>query len=408
MIGAGAAGIMAALHAAPVAQEGGSVSLFEHNQTVGRKLLVTGSGRCNLSNDLLDPSLYYCSDPDWIELFLDRFGVAELKEVFEKLGIPTIKTDDGWYYPLSQSAHAVVEILHERLLEADVKLRVATEVEWFSWKEGQFELKLNWNERKTVERFDRLVLAAGGKAYPDLGSKGSLFPALRQIGHTVEPIRPALGPIFVDLGAFSALKGLRFDAVTSIYLDGERLSSTFGNLIVTEKGFNGPGVMNLSHFVGSFPGRDLQLQVNFLAPFWEGMAEELADLEKARGSLRALLLRALAPKAVDFFLSQAEIAPETQIKAVEGEQLLRMLRVATDNRFKIKGAGDLKNSQVTIGGAPVSEVDPITFESKLIPGLYLVGGTNNIAGPCGGYNLHYAFGSGVLAGKHLVSSNINH
>jgi len=407
VIGAGAAGIMAALQAAPVMQEGEEVTLFEHNQTIGRKLLVTGSGRCNLTNDTLIPSLYYCSDPDWIEKFLDTFGVAEMKEVFEKLGIPTIKTDDGWYYPLSQSAQSVVEILKERLGEVGIKLRAATEVEWFNWKDGQFELKLNWNEQKTVERFDKLVLAAGGKAYPELGSKGNLFPALERLGHTVERISPALGPIFVDLGAFKALKGLRFDAVTSIYLDGERLGSTFGNLIVTEKGFNGPGVMNLSHFVGLHHGKNLELQVNFLAPFWEGMAEELADLENAWGSLRGLVLRALAPKAVDFFLSQAEIAPKTQIKAVEGEQLLALLRVATDNRFKVKGAGDFKNSQVTIGGVPVGEVDPLSFESKLIPGLYLVGETINVAGPCGGYNLHYAFGSGILAGKHLVSSKQN-
>jgi predicted Rossmann fold flavoprotein len=400
VIGAGAAGIMAALQAAPGV---GELSLFEHNQTIGRKLLVTGSGRCNLSNDAVDPSLYYCQDPEWISSFLDTFPVADLRDVFDKLGIPTFKTDDGWYYPLSQSAQAVVEILKERLDEADLRLRVATEVEWFSLKEGRFELKLNWNGQKTTEYFDKLVVAAGGKAYPELGSKGVLFPALKSIGHTVEELTPALGPIYVDLGAFSALKGLRFDAVTSLYLDGERLGSTFGNLIVTEKGFNGPGVMNLSHFVALYPGRNLELQVNFLAPFWEGMAEELADLEKARGSLRALLLRALAPKAVDFFLSQATIPAETPIRQVEGEQLLRLLRVATDNRFKVKGAGDFRNSQVTIGGVPVNEVDPNSFKSTLVPGLYLVGESLNISGPCGGYNLHFAFGSGILAGKHLAS-----
>src|SRR5690606_9278627 len=104
---------------------------------------------------------------------------------------------------------------------------------------------------------------------------------------------------------------------------------------------------------------------------------------------------------------QAEINPEIQIKTVEGEQLLRLLRVATDNRFTVRGAGDFKNSQTKVGGVPVGEVDPLTFESRLIPGLFLVGESNNIAGPCGGYNLHYAFGSGILAGKHLVGSNHN-
>ena len=407
VIGAGAAGIMAALPAAPVTQAGGTVSLFEHNQTIGRKLLVTGSGRCNLTNDALDPSLYHCADPEWMASFLDRLGVAELRDWLERLGIPTFKTDDGWYYPLSQSAQSVVEILRERLEEAGILMRVATKVEWFGLKDDQFELKLNWNEQKTVERFDKLVVAAGGMAYPDLGSRGSLFSSLERAGHTIETIIPALGPIYVELGAFKALKGLRFDAVTSIYKDGERLGSTFGNLIVTEKGFNGPGVMNLSHYVGLHPGKELQLQVNFLAPFWEGMAEELADLEKAKGSLRGLLLRALPPKAVDFLMSQAELDPGTPIKGVEGEQLLRLLRVATDNRFKITGAGDFRNSQVTVGGVAVGEVDPLTFESRLVPGLYLVGETNNVAGPCGGFNLHYAFGSGFLAGKHLTSLQNN-
>jgi len=404
VIGAGAAGVMAALHAS---QEGCQVTLFEHNQTIGRKLLVTGSGRCNLSNEALDPSAYTYQEQEWMGRFLDAFGVGELKDVLEKLGIFIFKTDDGWYYPISQSAQSVVTILTERLGEAGVELRVATEVEWFSVKEGQFELKLNWNERRTMESFDKLVLAAGGKAYPELGSRGALFPALEKLEHSLSPVLPALGPIYADLQAYKALKGQRFDAVTTVYADDEALGSTFGNLIVTEKGFNGPGVMNLSHFVGLHHGKNLELQVNFLAPFWEGMAEELADLENAWGSLRGLVLRALAPKAVDFFLSQAEIAPKTQIKAVEGEQLMALLRVATDNRFKVKGAGDFKNSQVTIGGVPVGEVDPLSFESKLIPGLYLVGETNNVAGPCGGYNLHYAFGSGILAGKHLVSSKQN-
>ena len=402
VIGAGAAGIMAALQAS---KGGMQVVLFEHNPSIGKKLLVTGSGRANLSNESLDPNLYHCDDSDWMAEFLNHFGVAELKDLFEKLGIPTFNTDDGWLYPLSQSAHSVVEILKERLEEAGVDLRLASEVEWFSFKEDQFELKFNQNGEQQKESFDALVLAAGGKAYPDLGSKGALFPVLKSLGHTVLPIGPALGPIFAELGVFKALKGQRFDAVTSIYLEGERLASSFGNLIITEKGFNGPAVMNLSHHVALYPGKELELQVNFLSAFWEGLAEELADLENARGSLRSLLLRALNPKAVDFFLDQAKIPQKTKLKALQGEELLQLLRIASDNRFKISCAGDFKNSQTKVGGVPVNEVDPESLESKIIPRLYLVGETNNVAGPCGGYNLHYAFGSGFLAGKALAGSN---
>ena len=151
VIGAGASGIMAALQAS---KGGMQVVLFEHNPSIGKKLLVTGSGRANLSNENLDPTLYHCDDPDWMTTFLNSFGFAELNELLEKLGIPTIKTDDGWLYPLSQSAQSVVEILKERLEEAGIDLRLTSEVEWFSLNEGRFELKINQNGEEYKEAFD--------------------------------------------------------------------------------------------------------------------------------------------------------------------------------------------------------------------------------------------------------------
>ena len=400
VIGAGAAGLMAALSLARVDAQ---VTIFEQNPSIGKKIFVTGSGRCNLSNEAVCAAAYYCEDPDWMGKLLENFGIPELKDCFEKLGIPLIKTEDGWYYPLSQSAQSVVAIMEERFQESSVKLRVATKVEWFSQEEGGFKLKLDQNGESYTQYFDRLIVAAGGKAYPDLGSKGELFPALAALGHQVRPKKPALGPIYVDLQEFKQLKGQRFDAICSLYADGERLHSTFGNLIVTEKGFNGPGVMNLSHLVVLNPEKHLELQVNFLGPYWEGMAEQFVDPIKARRSLRALLLQAFNPKASAFFLEQAKIQSQTAIDKLDEAQLTNLLRVATDNRFKVTGAGDFTNSQVSVGGVPVSEIDPCSCQSLLIPGLYLVGETNDVIGPCGGYNLHYAFGSGFLAGKHLAS-----
>ncbi|MGI5881315.1 MAG: aminoacetone oxidase family FAD-binding enzyme [Syntrophomonadaceae bacterium] len=404
VIGAGAAGIMAALSLARVDAQ---VTLFEQNPRIGKKILVTGSGRCNLSNESVCAEAYHCADTEWMGIFLENYGIPELKDCFEKLGIPLIKTDDGWYYPLSQSAQSVVAILEERLLESAVKLRVATKAEWFSQDEGGFKLKLNQNSEQYTQYFDRLIVAAGGKASPNLGSKGELFPALQAIGHQVLPKEPALGPIYVDLQEFKQLKGQRFNAICSLYADGERLHSTFGNLIITDKGFNGPGVMNLSHLVALNPDKQLELQVNFLGPYWEGMAEQFVDPIKARRSLRGLLLHAFTPKASAFFLEQAKIQSQTAIDKLDEAQLTNLLRVATNNRFNVTGAGDFTNSQVSVGGVPVSEVDPHSCQSLLIPGLYLVGETNDVIGPCGGFNLHYAFGSGFLAGKHLASEIIS-
>jgi predicted flavoprotein YhiN len=135
------------------------------------------------------------------------------------------------------------------------------------------------------------------------------------------------------------------------------------------------------------------------------MAEQFADPGKASRSIRALLLQTFSPKAVDFFLSQAIIQAESHLDALDETRLKNLLRVATDNRFKITGAGDFSSSQVSVGGVPVGEVDARTCQSLLVPGLYLVGETIDVAGPCGGYNLHYAFGSGILAGKDLAGNN---
>jgi len=400
VIGAGPAGLMAAIQAA----EGGSrITLFEHNPNIGRKLLVTGSSRCNLTNDTVEAAAYYCEDTTWIETFLGVFGVEEFRRALDRLGIPTQKTDDGWYYPRSQSAQAVAEVFGESLRERGIELRVATHISDISHKNEVFQLQVSGLGLHQTESFDRLVLGAGGKAYPELGSRGELFGALEKLGHNVRPLQPALGPIFVDLGAFKQLKGQRFDVLASIWNGEEQLGKTLGNVIINQDGFNGPGVMNLSHLVALNPGADLTLQVNFIAPFWSDFADILTGQVAHPCSLRAGLLRYFPPKSADFFIRQARLDPAAKLTALTEEQIRQLLEVTAEAKFGVTGAGSFRNSQVSVGGVPVGEVDPLSMESRLIPGLHLVGETLDVIGPCGGFNLHFAFGSGYLAGTHLAS-----
>ena len=399
VIGAGPAGLMAAIQAA---EGGGRITLFEHNPNIGRKLLVTGSSRCNLSNDAVEAAAYYCEDPTWMETVLGVFGVEEFRRALDRLGIPTQKTDDGWYYPRSQSAQAVAEVLGEALAERGIELRVATHISQIFYENEAFQLQVTGLGLNQTESFDRLVLGAGGKAYPELGSRGELFGSLEKLGHTVKPLQPALGPIFTELGAFKQLKGQRFDVLVSIWRGEEKLGQTTGNIIINQDGFNGPGVMNLSHLVALHPGADLSLQVNFIAPFWSDLADILTGQVAHPCSLRAGLLRYFSPKAADFFIRQAGLDPAAKLNALSEGQIRKLLGVTAEAKFRITGAGSFKNSQVSVGGVRVGEVDPLSMESKLISGLYLVGETLDVAGPCGGYNLHFAFGSGYLAGTHLA------
>lgn len=390
---------MAAIQAA---EGGGRITLFEHNPNIGRKLLVTGSSRCNLSNDTVAAAAYYCEDPAWMETFLRVFGVEEFRRALDRLGIPTQKTDDGWYYPRSQSAQAVVEVLGEALAERGIELRVATHVNRLSTKNNLFEVTVTALGLHQTESFEKVILGAGGKAYPELGSRGELFGALENLGHTVRPLVPALGPIFAELGAFKELKGQRFDVLASVWRGEERLGQTTGNLIINQDGFNGPGVMNLSHLVALHPGADLTLQVNFIAPYWSDLADILTGQVAHPRSLRAGLLRYFSPKSADFFIRQARLDPSAKLNTLTEEQIRQLLEVTAEAKFRITGAGSFKNSQVSVGGVRVGEVDPLSMESRLVPGLYLVGETLDVAGPCGGFNLHFAFGSGYLAGTHLA------
>lgn len=390
---------MAAIQAA---EGGGRITLFEHNPNIGRKLLVTGSSRCNLTNDAVDAAAYYCEDPAWMETFLSVFGVEEFRRALDRLGMPTQKTEDGWYYPRSHSAQAVAEILAENLRERDVELRVATHITRFFGENGTFKVEFTALGVHQTEEFEKLIVGAGGKAYPELGSRGELFGSLENLGHRVLPLRPALGPIFADLNSFSELKGQRFDVLASIWRSEEKLGQTTGNIIVNQDGFNGPGVMNLSYLFALHPDEELTLQVNFIAPFWSDFADILTGQVAHPCSLRAGLLRYFSPKSTDFFIQQARLNPAAKLNTLTEDQIRQLLEVTAEAKFSISGAGNFRNSQVSVGGVPVGEVDPLSMESRLVPGLFLVGETLDVAGPCGGFNLHFAFGSGYLAGAHLA------
>lgn len=399
IVGAGPAGIMAALQAAG---RGVRVLLFDRNPVIGRKLLVTGNGRCNLSNANVAPGRYACADSDFLERAFRRFGRDELLSALGGLGVLTYATEDGWYYPLSNSAATVRDALASALeLTAGVELHLGTKISDIRRLKKRFVLEVGGPSHTVT--VDKVIVAAGGKAHPALGSKGELFPVLKRLGHTVVPVRPALVPIRAEVSHFHKLQGVRLDAGLALYQGADKLGETVGNLMFTQFGFSGPAAMDLSHLVMTQRhGDSASLQQTLVINLVPHHLPELRRLVAAKRAdpvpLRVVLGAVLPAKVPPVILGLAGLPAELPLSQTSDRQLEELIKHLTGTSAVVKGTRGFQFGQLSAGGVPVTEVEPETMASRGVPGLYIAGEVLDVVGPCGGYNLQFAFTSGALAG----------
>ena len=376
-------------------KSGKKVRLIDGNEQVGRKLLVTGSGRANLTNQRMEASRYSCADAVWMETLLKRFGHAELIAFLREIGVLTFSTSDGWCYPISESAQTVVEAFAYALRLAGVEMVLNTKVTSIHKTKDGFNLDLSSGAKISA---NHLIVAAGGKAYPTLGSRGELFASLKKLGHSITPLVPALAPVTCEMSPWKALSGVRFDTRASLYENNNLLAETTGNLILTQWGLNGPAVMDLSHHISTRPNAKLEFRLN---PLFNSEAELRNLIARKRSTdtpLRILLGSVLPPKLPPVLIARAGYPLDVPINELNDGQTEKVIKIASAMPFKVTGVRGFEYCQVTAGGVSVSEVDPMNMRSRSVPGLALVGETLDVVGPCGGYNLQYAFSSGALAG----------
>ena len=394
IVGAGPAGIMAALEAA---SRGARVSLFDTNAIVGRKLLVTGNGRCNISNQRADPGSYSCGDRRFVAACLGRFGPPEALARLAELGIPTHATPDGWCYPLSNSAASVAQALAVAVELAGIAFHAKTKISDIRPRAGGIRLVAGGGEQGQV--FERVIVACGGKAYPALGSKGQLLPVLERLGHRILPIYPALAPITAEVKDFHRLQGVRLDVGLRLYRGQCLLGETFGNLMFTQFGFSGPAAMNLSHLLSAGASETLQLEIDLLAEH-AGQLDALIRRHRDSHMPLATALGAVLPaKIPPVLLGLTGLPPDARLSEVDDPSLAHLWDLLRHLRCQASGTRGFKYAQVSTGGIALDEVEPITMVSRLVPGLHFAGEVLDVVGPCGGYNLQWAWTSGALAGR---------
>lgn len=403
IIGGGASGMMAAICAATNKCE---VTIFEKNDRIGKKILSTGNGKCNFTNAALASDKYYCDDEELLSKALERFDNNDLISFFQRLGM-LVKEKNGYYYPLSEQASTVLDILRNELNNLNVN--VLTNKEVISIEKNITKFTLKTKDSKESFSFDKVIMSCGGKSGLSHNETNNSYDILKSFGHTIKPLLPALTQIKckADNVSFPALKGVRLDCVLSVYDENNFITNASGEVLFTEYGLSGIVSFQLSHLIAlyAYCKKKVFIEIDFMPGVKEEDLENFFASKKLLGNnceIQNFMIGLLNKKLNIEILKYCDIKPSTEIDKLTYKDYSKIIKAIKHFKVECNGVNDFGSSQVTAGGVPLSELDD-KFQSKLIDGLYIIGELTDVDGLCGGYNLQWAFTSGHIAGEDACS-----
>ena len=404
IVGGGAAGLLAAIRASEL---GGAVILIEKMRELGRKILISGKGRCNVTND--------CDREEFLRAFgregrflysaWDELDNKKLRELLHAWGCPTVVERGQRVFPVSQSAREVRDLLVTKAEAVGVKIWSDSLVREIKRVKSHFQVTLKSGVKVEAEK---LILATGGVSYPGTGSSGDGVKWAENLGHQIVPLRGALVPLVTEEEWVPLLQGLSLKNVrASLWQKGKEKESDFGEMLFTHYGVSGPIVLTMSKLAGELLEKEEPLWLKIdLKP---ALAVEQLDAriqrdfekfsrKKAENGFDELLPQKLIP----VMLELAKIDPEKPIHQITRKERLALLENIKNLTMKVVEQRPIAEAIVTAGGVNLKEVNPQTMESKLIPNLYFAGEILNLSGWTGGYNLQAAFSTGWVAGQSAV------
>ncbi len=418
--GGGASGLAAAIFAA---ENGANVTILEHRDRVGKKLLMTGNGRCNLTNMSDFRGKFYSSDADSLYKIYDtlvRFDAIKTRQFFKRLGLYTKEKKDGGVYPVSEQAAVVLDVLRSACGRLGVRIRTDCEItaiqpnqtggavcvtqSVYGNKEQDKHGKKSGvvSEKKETIKYDRLILATGGKAASVSGSDGSGYELVKRLGHRmVEPL-PALVQLRCDGSFFKALSGVRAQCRIRLLVDGREAASEEGELQLTDYGISGIPVFQLSRLASRalYDGKRCEAGIDFIFYIEEndnqifGKSIETFSYKTVEELLSGLVHKKIAAVVC----RQNGIGSGATVGQAGVKKVCDCIRMLADFRVRITAPNSFENAQVCCGGVPLGEVNE-NFASRKYPDIYIIGELLDCDGVCGGYNLQWAWATGAIAGR---------
>ena len=404
VIGGGAAGMMAAITAA---REGVKVTILEHKDRIGKKILSTGNGRCNFTNTYQTPACYRSDNRDFAWNIIQKFNVEKTISFFKELGIYP-KDRNGYLYPYSDQAAAILEVLQIEIAKLDIC--VMTEINVLDIQPVKRGIRVT-TDKKTIT-VDSVILACGSKAASVTGSDGSGYQLAKLLGHRIVPVLPALVQLRCAEKFYKSISGVRVQGTVEIYADDISLASDTGEIQLTNYGISGIPVFQVSRYAakGIYQKQSVTAVLNFMPDM--NKDEFLSFLQERitlcpHKTLDEFFTGIFPKKLCELWIRLSRLPKEMRVSDLSGEQLEKLVLLIQHLRTHITETNAFEQAQICCGGVDTTEINPDTLESNYVPGIYFAGELLDVDGICGGYNLQWAWSSGFVAGKEAAENASN-
>ncbi len=399
VVGGGASGLVAAITAA---REGAMVTVIEQKDRVGKKILSTGNGRCNFTNEYMVPQCFRGDDLKIVSTVLEQFGYQDTLDFFSELGV-LFKNRQGYLYPISDQASTILDVLRMELDRLSIQLVLNEKVTDIKKEKHNFVV----STERTSYKSDALILATGGRAASSLGSDGSGYALAKSFGHSISPVVPALVQLRCKGSFFKQLAGIRIHATVKLCVEDIATTSDTGELQLTNYGISGIPVFQVSRYAGKalYHKQSVKAWIDFLPNTDIDSLNQLFKQRKEKHTEKTaedFLIGMFHKKLIPILLKTAGISRTTNVLEIKEEQWTKLATVCKQFAVEVEGTNDFEQAQVCAGGVRTVEIDEETMESKYTDGLYLTGELLDVDGICGGYNLQWAWATGYLAGKNAA------